>query len=194
MIYALFISIILIIIACLYYPYLKINGEYKTIKVKNIITKKDHVLRVSIPLVLTIVALIVLLILDLTLSDLFIDPVAFEIFGLEVRWYALWILLGVVVAVILGVKEGKRIGIYSDFIYTGILITLPLAIIGARIWYVLFNLDEFQTFGDVIGLRDGWAGLGIQGGVIMAITVVFLYCKKTKVSLYKSLDLVAPGF
>ena len=194
MIYALFISIILIIIACLYYPYLKINGEYKTIKVKNIITKKGHVLRVSIPLILTIVALIVLLILDLTLNDLFIDPVAFEIFGLEVRWYALWILLGVVVAVILGVKEGKRIGIYSDFIYTGILITLPLAIIGARIWYVLFNLDEFQTFGDVIGLRDGWAGLGIQGGVIMAIIVVFLYCKKTKVSLYKALDLVAPGF
>ena len=195
MIYALFISIILIIIACLYYPYLKINGEYKTIKVKNIITKKDHVLRVSIPLVLTIVALIVLLILDLTLSDLFIDPVAFEIFGLEVRWYALWILLGVVVAVILGVKEGKRIGIYSDFIYTGILITLPLAIIGARIWYVLGDLEDFAGKDFLYIINPASGGLAIQGGVMAGVIFGIFYFKKRykEVPLSYHFDTIVPS-
>ena len=181
MIYVLYISCIIVICLATLYPYIKIDGKYPTYKIKNIFSKrkKTYSFRYSTSIIFGIFAFIVLLILDLTLSKdaLIIDPIAFSIFSFGVHWYALWILLGVVVAVIAGVKEGKKIGIYSDFIYTGILIILPCAIIGARIWYVLFNLDEFQTFGDVIGLRDGWAGLGIQGGVIMAIIVVFLYCK-----------------
>lgn len=194
MIYALYISIIVIILIAVYCPYLKVNGEYKKINVKNIFNKKTYNVRISLVLLAILLDLILMIILDVCLSDVFINPVAFTVFGVGVRWYALWILLGVVVAVIVGVKEGKRIGIYADFIYTGILFTLPLAIIGARLWYVLFNLDEFKTFGDVIGLKDGWAGLAIQGGVIVAIIVVIIYCKVTKVSLYKTLDLLAPGF
>ncbi len=196
MIYAVYFSIVAIVIIACYYPYLKIKGEYKTIEVLNIFNQKKYKLRISMVLLASILALILWLILDLTLSDdaLWVDPVAFTILNLEVRWYALWILLGVVVAVIVGVKEGKRLGIYSDFIYTGLLITLPLAIIGARVWYVLFNLDEFNSLGDVLGLSDGWAGLAIQGGIIVAIIVVMLYCYKTKVSLFKAFDLLAPGF
>lgn len=194
MIYALYISIIIIILISLYYPYLKIKGEEKRIKIKNIFNKKTYNCRISMPLIAVIIDTILMLILDLCIGDLFIDPVAFDIFGLEIRWYALWILLGVVVAVIMGVKEGKRIGIYADFVYTGILITLPLAIIGARLWYVLFNLEDFDSFAKVIGLDGGWSGLAIQGGIIVAIIVVYIYCRKTKVSLYRALDIVAPGF
>lgn len=142
------------------------------------------------------VGLIVLMFLSIFLPDsaLIIDPVALRLGNLEVRWYALWIMLGVIVAVIMGIREGRKIGIYSDFIYTGIIIILPIALIGARIWYVLFNLDEFHSLGDVFGLRDGWSGLGIQGGVIAAIIAIIIYCKVTKVSLFKAFDLVAPGF
>ena len=194
MIYALYISIIIIILISLYYPYLKIKGKEKRIKIKNIFNKKIYNCRISMPLIAVIIDAILMIILDLCISDLFIDPVAFTIFGLEIRWYALWILIGVVVAVIMGVKEGKRIGIYADFVYTGILITLPLAIIGARLWYVLFNLEDFDSFAKVIGLDGGWSGLAIQGGIITAIIVVYVYCRKTNVSLYKALDIVAPGF
>ncbi len=201
MVYALYVSIIIIILLALYYPYIKINGEYPKWKIKNLFNKGKNkneyfYFRYSVPIIFGIFAFIVLLILDLTLplEYIIIDPVAFTILNVEVRWYALWILLGVVVAVIAGVYEGKKIGISSDFIYTGILITLPLAIIGARVWYVLFNLEKFPTFADAIGLRDGWAGLGIQGGIIVAIIVVIIYCKVRKVSLFKALDVVAPGF
>lgn len=177
MIYALYILVIAIILLAVYYPKFKIKD-------KTIYT----------PIIGGIVAFIILLILDLTLPDLKINPIAFSIGSLEIHWYALWIMLGVIVAVIAGVREGRRLGIYSDFVYTGLIITLPLAIIGARLWYVLFNLEDFNSFGDVLGLNGGWSGLGIQGGIIVAIITVIIYCKKTKVSLFKAFDIVAPGF
>lgn len=198
MIYVLYISCIIVICLATLYPYIKIDGKYPTYKIKNVFSKrkKTYSFRYSTSIIFGIFAFIVLLILDLTLSKdaLIIDPIAFSIFGFGIHWYALWILLGVVVAVIAGVKEGKKIGIYSDFIYTGILIILPCAIIGARIWYVLFNLDQFPTIGHVLGLKDGWAGLGIQGGIIMALIVLFIYCRCNKIPLFKALDVVAPGF
>lgn len=91
MIYALYIFAVLVILAWIFYPRIKIKD-------KTIFT----------PLVIGGIGLLVLLILDLTLKDLYIDPIAFSFFGLEVHWYALWIMLGVVVAVIMGVREGKN--------------------------------------------------------------------------------------
>lgn len=124
-----------------------------------------------------------------------IDPVAFRLFGLEVRWYALCILFGVALAVYFGIKEGKKLGIFSDFVLTGICIILPIAIIGARLWYVLFNLKDFNSLADVLGLNGGGlSGLAIQGGVIASLIAVYVYCRKRNVPLYKALDIVAPGF
>lgn len=124
-----------------------------------------------------------------------LNPVAFKLFGLEVRWYAICILIGVIIAVIMGVKEGKKLGIFSDYVYTGICIVLPLAIVGARLWYVLFNLDEFDSLLDVLGITsNGLAGLAIQGGVIASLITIYFYAKKRNVSLYSTLDIVAPGF
>ena len=84
---------------------------------------------------------------------MWIDPVAFEIGNLEVRWYGILIVIGVLLALFMGLQEGKRMGIDEDFIYTGLIICLPLAMIGARLWYVLFNLDSFDSFAEVIGLK-----------------------------------------
>ncbi len=177
MIYALYFSVVAVFLTYMFYPKFKIKDK-----------------TFSTPLALGIVLGIMLLVLDLTLDNLFINPVAFSIGGLKIYWYALWIMLGVIVAVCYGVREGKKLGIYSDYIYTGIIIILPLSIIGARLWYVLFNLDQFNSFGDVIGLNGGWSGLGIQGAVITAIVSVIIYAKVTKVSIWKTFDILAPGF
>lgn len=124
-----------------------------------------------------------------------LNPVAFELFGRPIYWYAICILTGVIFALILGLKEAKKLGLWSDFIYTGLCIILPIAILGARLWYVLFNLDEFDSLSAVLGLDgNGLAGLAIQGGVIAAIISVYVYCKKRNVSVFKTIDLVAPGF
>lgn len=118
-----------------------------------------------------------------------------KLFGLNIHWYAICILIGIILAVILGVREGKKLGIASDHIYTGVVIIVPLSIVGARLWYVLFNLDSFNSIQQVLGLDGkGLAGLAIQGGVIAALISVYVYCRYKKISLYRILDLVAPGF
>lgn len=126
-----------------------------------------------------------------------IEP-SFKIGSFTIAWYAIFILTGVILAVILGVKEGKKLGIASDIIYTGVVITLPIAIIGARLWYVLFNISSFSSFGEVLGFKNGQfvglSGLAIQGGVIAALITVYIYCRKRNVKLYRILDVVAPGF
>lgn len=112
------------------------------------------------------------------------------IFGIKL--YAICILLGILVAVYMGLKEGKKLGIYSDFIYYGVIICVPSAIIGARLWYILFNLDQSWSFSKIIGLDGGLAGLAIQGGIIVTIIFIIIWCNAKNVSLYRTLDMVAP--
>ena len=116
----------------------------------------------------------------------------------NIRLYAICILIGIVIAYIQGIREGKKLGIKSSFITYGILFIVPIAIIGARVWYVLFNLDSFSSIGEVFGFQNGsfvgLQGLAIQGGVIAALIAIVIYSKCQKVSLYKVLDIVAPGF
>ena len=123
---------------------------------------------------------------------------SFSIGNLTITWYAIFILTGVILALIMGVKEGKKLGIAPDYIYTGLIIVLPIAIIGARLWYVLFNINSFNDFFEVLGFRNGQfiglSGLAIQGGVIAALIAVYIYCKKRNMKLYRVLDLVDPGF
>ncbi|MDE6585047.1 MAG: prolipoprotein diacylglyceryl transferase [Anaeroplasmataceae bacterium] len=121
----------------------------------------------------------------------YIKP-TFSLFGLEIHWYAICILVGVILAVLAGVREGKKIGIPSDYIYTGVLIILPCSILGARLWWDIFNADKIHEFVDVFALWDG--GLAIQGGILAALLTTFCYCKYRKFSFYRILDVVAPGF
>ena len=98
-----------------------------------------------------------------------------------IHLYAICILIGVAIALWLGLREAKRLGVASDDIYLGLLIVLPLAIIGARLWYVIFNVDEFPDFLAVLGFQNGQftglSGLGIQGGIIVAVISIFIFCK-----------------
>ncbi|MDE7095825.1 MAG: prolipoprotein diacylglyceryl transferase, partial [Anaeroplasmataceae bacterium] len=121
----------------------------------------------------------------------YINP-SFSLFGLEVRWYAICILIGVILAVLAGVKEGKKIGIPSDYIYTGVVIVLPCTILGARFWWDIFNADSIHEFIDVFAVWQG--GLAIQGGVLAALLTIYIYCRVRKFSFYRILDVVAPGF
>lgn len=119
-----------------------------------------------------------------------------QIFGINL--YAICILFGIVLAYFIGIKEGKKLGLKKNDILLGLFIIVPISIIGARLWYVLFNLSSFKNFGEVCGFYngkfEGLAGLAIQGGVIAALISIIIYCHVKKMSLYKVLDIVAPGF
>lgn len=120
------------------------------------------------------------------------NRVAFNIFGFNVYYYSLCILLGVIVSYILITREGKRQGLPKEFISDLIFYTLIIGILGARVYYCVFNLDYYLANpSEILKIYNG--GLAIHGGVIAGLIFVYFYTKKKNVSFIKILDIVAPA-
>lgn len=118
--------------------------------------------------------------------------VAFSFGSFEVAWYATFILTGIVFAFLMALNELKRFKMNTDFLYDGILITVPLAVIAARLHWVIFNLDKINNFGDIFNFQSG--GLGIHGAVIVTFLFLIYFAKRKKVSYFFIMELVVPGF
>ena len=121
-------------------------------------------------------------------------PKGFTIPGTDfmIHFYAMIIVSGLLLAAIYGLKRAKQFGIKQDDIYDGILWILPFALICARLYYVWAEADQFQSFKQVINIRNG--GLAIYGGVIGAAIGVVVFTKIKKINVFALLDLVALGF
>lgn len=120
------------------------------------------------------------------------NRVAFNIFGFNVYYYSLCILLGVIVAYILITREGKKQGLQKEFISDLIFYTLIIGILGARVYYCVFNLDYYLANpSEILKIYNG--GLAIHGGVIAGLIFVYFYTKKKNISFIKILDIVAPA-
>lgn len=119
------------------------------------------------------------------------NPVAFEIFGIGVRWYGILIAFAMLIGSLYALKQGKKLGYKEDYILDLIMIVLVSAIVGARIWYVLFNLPYYLSQpSEILNLRGG--GLAIHGGVIFGIIAGFFVTKWRKMDFFKMADVVAP--
>lgn len=121
-----------------------------------------------------------------------IDPVAFNLGPLTVMWYGVIIAIGIVLALWLAGKEADRLGFEEDYILDAALWVVPIGFIGARLYYVLFELDYYLANPThIIAIWEG--GLAIYGGVIAGALVIIWYTKKTKKPLWLTLDVVAPS-
>ncbi len=129
------------------------------------------------------------------------DPIAREFLIFEYLdgqffiWYkySLMILIGMVLAALFGIREGNKLGLKTDTIIDGILIIVPLSIIGTRLWYVIFEWEYYAwDFIKIISISDG--GLAIHGGFITAFISVYFFAKYKKINLLSAFDIVAPGF
>ncbi|MBQ9030289.1 MAG: prolipoprotein diacylglyceryl transferase [Parasporobacterium sp.] len=118
-------------------------------------------------------------------------PGSFRIFGFEVAYYGVLIAIGVFLAVLLCMrragKTGQNPGDYLDLAIFGVL----SAIIGARIYYVLFSLDYYLKDPiQILNIRNG--GLAIYGGIIGGFLAGFFVCRFKKISFLQVLDTVCP--
>lgn len=121
-----------------------------------------------------------------------IDPVAISIFGIDIYWYALIIVTGVLIGTHFAKKEFVRRGFEEDFIYDILFVILPSGIIGARIWYVIFMWDYYsQNLSQIINIRGG--GLAIHGGIIFGALALYLYSKHKKVPFLDTVDVLTPS-
>ncbi|KAF0506928.1 prolipoprotein diacylglyceryl transferase [Pediococcus pentosaceus] len=127
--------------------------------------------------------------MNLTLGAL--NPIAFNLGGIQVHWYGIIIASAVVLATILAVQEAKRRRIDPDSIYDLILWALPLAIITARMYYVIFEWGYYQNHVDeIVRVWDG--GIAIYGALIGAGIVVYLFCRANWIPVWLMLDIIAP--
>ena len=132
--------------------------------------------------------------------DLSLKPIAFSIpIGdgyWHIYWYGILIATGFLLALIYGIKNAKRFSIETDRMLDVVLIVVPIAILCARLYYVIFDGVKLQSFGDFFGFSDssGFSGLAIYGGVIGAFLSGFLACKIRKVKILDMFDIAAIGF
>jgi len=120
------------------------------------------------------------------------NPIAFNLFGIDVRWYGILISLGMIIGILLTSYTCNIRQLSYDSMMDIILIALPAAIVGARAYYVLFNLPYYSANpSEIINIRQG--GLAIHGGVIFALIAAYIYTRKKKLSLLNYADAAAPS-
>lgn len=121
-----------------------------------------------------------------------LNPVALSFGGVEIRWYGVIIAAGILIAMTLATKEAEKKGLDPDFIVDMMFWTIPIGIIGARIYYVLFELDYYlQNPGEIIQIWNG--GIAIYGALIAGILTIYWYTKRKGISFALILDILAPA-
>jgi len=124
------------------------------------------------------------------------DPKALDI-GNGIYWYGIMICLGVILGILFSSKQGPKYGLKEDDIYEFMIWALPLSVIGARIYYVVFYLDLYRNsdgsfnWGDAIAIWDG--GIAIYGGIIAAALTLIIFAKLKKLSVGALMDVCVMG-
>ena len=117
---------------------------------------------------------------------------SFNLFGLNIHLYSLCILAGIIVAYFIISNEAKKHNIDSETITNIIFYGLLFGILGARLYYVVFNLNYYKdNLLDIFKIWNG--GLAIHGGVLFGAIFVFFYCRKKKLDFLKLCDIILPG-
>ena len=120
------------------------------------------------------------------------NPTALRIAKFEIQWYAIFILSGIVLAAIMASYEFKRFGWKTEDLLDGLLIIVPLSIIGARLYYVLFLADgDITSIGQVFAIWEG--GLAIHGAIIVATIGAILFSRRKKLNIWVVADILAVG-
>ena len=120
-----------------------------------------------------------------------INNVFLNINGVKIYWYAVCIIFGIALCLFLCKKDDKKYNISFETILELFLIVIPIALICARLYYILFRLDYYiQNPQEILNFRNG--GLAIYGGIIGGIITIVLFCKKKNIKLLDMLDFLAP--
>lgn len=120
------------------------------------------------------------------------EKVALDLGPIQIYWYSIFIFIGMLVACFLIYKEAKKRGIDEEFLVNLTFNTIIIGIIGARLYYVLFNFSYYLD--NPVEIFQIWnGGLAIHGGIIAGLLFIIYYCKKHEVNLWKMLDIIVVG-
>ena len=121
------------------------------------------------------------------------DPVAFTVFGREIRWYAILMASAILISYFLFVKRSMKKGFKEDDLYDLFLVMIPMGVVGARLYYVLFyDLSYYLANpSKILAIWEG--GLAVHGSIILGLLGVILVVRKKKWDLLEITDLLVPS-
>ncbi|MGL5694710.1 MAG: prolipoprotein diacylglyceryl transferase [Peptostreptococcaceae bacterium] len=120
------------------------------------------------------------------------DRVAFSIFGIDVMWYGILMATGMILGTIIALKEAERVGITEDDVLNLAIFAIPCGILGARLYYVIFNWGFYsQNPSQILNFRGG--GMAIHGALIGGILAGLIYTKLKKINFFKMADIALIG-
>ena len=120
-----------------------------------------------------------------------ISKIAFSIGNIDIYWYAIFIVLAILISLIICKIKNGKFGIKFDDLIDLSIFVIPISIICARLYYVIFNINYYIANPmQIFNLRNG--GLAIYGGIIGGLITCYIFCKKRKIDLLDLLDYIAP--
>lgn len=123
--------------------------------------------------------------------ELNINSVAINIGSINIYWYAILIVSAFIIGIIFCKKDDGKYYIKFENILELMIILIPISIISARIYFILFKLDYYlQNPIEIFDIRNG--GLAIYGGIIGAVIAIVIYCKKKKIPILDMTDYLVP--
>ena len=113
----------------------------------------------------------------------------FTIGNFKLEWYSVLIIIGAMIGITMILKEAKRYKFSTDFVFNMLFWAIIFGIIGARVYYVLFNLPYYSK--NILEIFEIWnGGLAIHGGIIGGVLWIVYYCKKKNVNILKITDVL----
>lgn len=111
---------------------------------------------------------------------------------ISIHWYSILLFIAILIGSNLAIKEAKKHGFEEDFMVNLLFLGVIIGILGARIYYVIFNFDYYKN--NLIEIFKVWnGGLAIHGGIIAGFITIAIICYKKKVNLLKILDYLVVG-
>lgn len=108
----------------------------------------------------------------------------------NIYWYSFLILMAVLIGCYVAIRYAKKLNVNANLLIDMVIYMLPVAIVGARVYYVIFNFDAYKD--DLIGIFRIWeGGLAIYGAVIAAIGYIYSFCRKKGLPFIKVLDIMS---
>ncbi|OOB78391.1 MAG: prolipoprotein diacylglyceryl transferase [Epulopiscium sp. Nuni2H_MBin003] len=121
-----------------------------------------------------------------------IDNIAFTLFNLPIYWYGIILTSGILLGTQMAAFMGKKERINPELVYDFIMIDLIFAIIGARIYYVIFKWSYYKdNLSQIFNLRQG--GIAIYGAIITSVIVAYIYTQKKRLIFWQFGDIWAYG-
>lgn len=120
------------------------------------------------------------------------DSVFLDLGVIKIQSYSITFLLALIVGGFLALRESKKFGISEDFMINMFFFLIPISILGARVYYVIFNWDYYSA--NPLSIVKIWeGGLAIHGGLIFGFAWIVFYCYRYKVRTLRILDIMAPS-